>query len=259
MKNILSIIHIPTILLSLTFWGIGCSKETESNSNSTIDANARKANPYDFIGLIHNEFWDSVPVHLSSFPNHTTDEVYEYSVGFWRRQFSKLSYPIVEFPGLVSLKSVVALGSTINSDSVVNFYFNKGSISLFVKIAYSHVFNKVKTANSFTQLKNQLEGYMQGVISNNTMDESDKSKILSVLSVAIHSYRYWESANNNPLNPWYGHNPPQGPIGGIVDAIAFGIGCVVCCEICLIACPTCCIECGAFLGAAASSMVPDAL
>lgn len=153
-------------------------------------------NPYEFIGIAHNEGLDYVVNNLPSDPTPTIDVIIRLVSDYACRQLRPdESYSKTEFYAMTSIVSY----SIIHLNEIKSAYheanLNERQI-IFLE--------RMLCVNPYVRLESQREFYRQveGEIFAYPMSYKEKELLLIASSVGKHSSEYWENNYNNAKSPW---------------------------------------------------------
>lgn len=191
-------------------------------------------NPFERIGMLHNEGLDYVIKNLSSEPdiNEVIRIVSEYGCSLLRpdRTFSESEVLVVS--------SIVGY-SIVHLNDIQSVY--KNSNLKEIQIVF---LEKLLCINPYVKLENQYEEYrkIEYEIFAYPMPYKDKELLLIASAVGKHSAQYWTSIMNNPKSRWHkfltSPNHPgyplakktwtkedaKGAVSGAINGGAAGIG-----------------------------------
>ena len=179
-------------------------KNISSKSNST-----NNQNPFEIVGITHNEILNDFPNNVS-LDNYTLNDIYSYNLnkGYLDNSISSDTFSlqilsISKFMLHYTLSEEDLIYSS-TEDQVVSFYMGRVK-EMFVEMINE---NKEMTPEEFSERINLIEDELIALDLHDKGDIFDKelnkySMLLSSLSTARHSYSFWYDAYYNKENPWH--------------------------------------------------------
>lgn len=226
MKNIRLIAAVLLAVLAFA----SCKSDNDiledNKINSKNNMSSNQSNPFEIVGVTHNEILNDFPDYVS-IDNYTLNDIYSYNLkkGYLDNSISSDTFSlqilsISKFMLHYTLSEEDLIYSS-TEDQVVSFYMGRVK-EMFVEMINE---NKEMTPEEFSERINIIEDELIKLNLHDKDDIYDKelnkySVLLSSLSVARHSYAFWYDAYHNENNPW--HNIMLSRINEIGAKSAFG-------------------------------------
>ena len=195
------------IALLAIFAGAFMSSCTEDENNEIYNESKKVyyKNPYDYVGVLHNQELDSIACYLGKNLRFNLKDLYEYNVKKSNINEDSISY--ATYRNEIKQKQNLTYTYLYEDSTILNdygycfSYFMNKYRNYMLQVLDS---NKDVTPSEFTS---NIESIEQEVISSqyfsDTIYSNDVATILSALSIAKYSYMYWYDSYNNSNHPWH--------------------------------------------------------
>lgn len=211
-NKIYSLITIVVIAIIGIGLFISCKDDNSFSEGKNISPKSNSINnqnPFEIVGITHNEILSDFPNNVS-IENYTVNDIYEYNLN---KDYINSSISYATFysqiinGGQFMLSYILSeedLMYDLTKDKEVSYYMDKVK-AIFVEMINE---NKEMTPEEFSERINLIENEL---IVLNPYDKGDifekelnkYSMLLSSLSTARHSYSFWYDAYYNKENPWH--------------------------------------------------------
>lgn len=160
-------------------------------ANRNCARNAAEVNPYEWVGVQHNELLDLVAQKLDV-NNMKFEEYYKLIAERQRMEMS-----------VEQAQKIFAEVQAVKVDGVADLYYDRGLISKDVRNNINTIMSIIKSSASYETVNNNLKKFESTIIKSSSISESDKLLILGSAATARHSSEYWNRALTNESNEWY--------------------------------------------------------
>jgi len=190
------------ILSLLLIFAVGCKKpESDSGARTKKLFDVSSTNPYDSIGILHNNCMDYF-ANNADLTNYATSSNGAISI-----VKSYIKSQNIDTTGMYTIFSSSAFqtiyGGNLESDTneVITLLNNNGMSGA---VRYIHLMNAAFTANMFSsysetdslnQFQTNLDGIQSSVNADVSLSSNEKQVLLIALDVADRSANYWQNQN----------------------------------------------------------------
>jgi len=208
-NSLITIVVIAIIGIGLF---ISCKDDNSFSEGKNISSKSNSINnqnPFEIVGITHNEILNDFPNNVS-IDNYTVNDIYGYNLnkGYINNSISyDTFYSQIINGGQFMLNYILSeedLMYNLTKDQEVSYYMGKVK-AIFVEMINE---NKEMTPEEFSERINLIEDELIALDLHDKGDIFDKelnkySMLLSSLSTARHSYSFWYDAYYNKENPWH--------------------------------------------------------
>ncbi len=242
------------------------AKQSVSQSKTTIVSPANNSNPYEYVGITHNNILDTFASKFSTIVDSSVPVSFTLPDGTILTGNSRN-----EKLAVYTVKYSYNINNPINYNSLLNYvsYFDRNTapdnnyidnmMVVFQNTGYTAFqtnvlkiyFKTLLLLNDNVNSAITFSVATENIINNSSLSDATKEKILVAVTTAIYSTYYWQKDTENNgtwnQNSSYRINWFKAIMGGVLDGLGAGAGCAVC----VAACPPCAALTGGFASAVA--------
>lgn len=193
---------IKSILLLVIF---GCLISCEQDENSyNIPKKNTITNPYNYVGIGHNEQLDAFAEYLNGEKYFSLDDIYSFSISKGMHRGDNLS----EFKANISENLSMTHDFLFNDTTILDKKINSNIIRSYLTsfgILMRSVVNSESTVTpeTFSLKINEIENNILNKLDEDTSCVLEYAVALSSMAIAKYSYKYWYEAMTIPTHPWH--------------------------------------------------------
>jgi hypothetical protein len=183
--------------------------ETKSGTNNPVNQRAQLPNPFEYLGVLHNQAMDHVK-NSRGFQHFDNYQRYSAAYAFINQKYPSVKMNQSEFDLFRS-----EINQLVDADNAApKVLFSKGRIDLQTKTLLDRIFQifdkyqASSEAPSADVISQQLISFETDVIkqfgcpSNNLSHNSNIAAVLASSAIARYSYYYWYTVSKDYSNPW---------------------------------------------------------
>lgn len=197
--------RLATAAMFSAMFFTACENNNEDAFVESVNKKNTVENPYEFVGVQHNEKLDLFAKHIGNSIYFSSEDLYEFNkqrdpkFDISMEDYEKDLDEQMELTYKFMFEDKNALQEVVNSDVLNGYLLEFRDIMLNVLNNSSDV-----TPSQFCERIFSLEKrIMNDEIFSKEEYQSDYMVLMSAMSIARHSYAYWYSAYTQPTHPWY--------------------------------------------------------